>query len=58
MPAEQAARGENKVAHCNDESYAEASFYIGLIRWQQSNYEQALGSAAAAGGGPEADKRL
>src|SRR5688500_18686160 len=38
-----AARGENKVSHCNDESYAEASFYIGLIRWQQNNYEQAHG---------------
>ncbi len=36
------ARGEHKVSHCNDESYAEASFYIGLIRWQQNNYEQAL----------------
>jgi tetratricopeptide (TPR) repeat protein len=37
-----AARTENKVSQCNDESYAEASFYIGLIRWQQGNYEQAL----------------
>ncbi len=37
-----AARSENKVSQCNDESYAEASFYIGLIRWQQENYEQAL----------------
>ena len=37
-----AARTENKVSHCNDESYAESSFYIGLIRWQQGNYEQAL----------------
>ena len=37
-----AARSENRVSHCNDESYAEASFYIGLIRWQQENYEQAL----------------
>jgi tetratricopeptide (TPR) repeat protein len=37
------AKNENKIAHCNDESFAEASFYIGLIKWQQSNYEQALG---------------
>ncbi len=37
-----AARTESKVSHCNDESYAESSFYIGLIRWQQDNYEQAL----------------
>lgn len=36
------ARNENKIGHCNDESFAEASFYIGLIKWQQSNYEQAL----------------
>ena len=36
------AKNENKIAHCNDESFAEASFYIGLIKWQQSNYEQAL----------------
>lgn len=38
-----AAKGENKIVQCNDESYAEASFYIGLIQWQQNNYEQALG---------------
>ena len=37
------AKNENKMAQCNDESFAEASFYIGLIKWQQSNYEQALG---------------
>ena len=36
------AKNDNKLAQCNDESYAEASFYIGLIKWQQSNYEQAL----------------
>lgn len=36
------ARNENKISQCTDESYAEASFYIGLIRWQQNNYEQAL----------------
>jgi len=29
-------------AQCNDESFAEASFYIGVIRWEQGNYEQAL----------------
>jgi tetratricopeptide (TPR) repeat protein len=37
------AKGENRIVQCNDESFAEASFYIGLIRWQQGNYEQALG---------------
>lgn len=37
-----AAKTENKVSQCNDESYAESSFYIGLIRWQQDDYEQAL----------------
>jgi tetratricopeptide (TPR) repeat protein len=36
------AKNDNKIAQCNDESFAEASFYIGLIKWQQSNYEQAL----------------
>ena len=36
------ARGDNRIAQCSDESYAEASFYIGVIRWEQSNYEQAL----------------
>lgn len=36
------AKNENKISQCNDESFAEASFYIGLIKWQQSNYEQAL----------------
>ena len=36
------AKNDNRLAQCNDESYAEASFYIGLIKWQQSNYEQAL----------------
>lgn len=38
-----AAKGENKVAQCNDENFAESSFYIGLIRLQQNNYDQALG---------------
>ena len=37
------AKNENRVANCNDESFAEASFYIGLIQWQQGNYEPALG---------------
>lgn len=36
------AKNDGKLAQCNDESFAEASFYIGLIKWQQSNYEQAL----------------
>ena len=36
------AKSDNKIAFCNDESYAEASFYIGLIQWRQKNYEQAL----------------
>ena len=37
------AKNENKISRCNDESYAESSFYIGLIQWQQGNYESALG---------------
>lgn len=36
------AKAENKPAQCGDERYAEASFYIGLIFWQQGNYESAL----------------
>lgn len=36
------AKAENKPAQCNDENYAEASFYIGLIFWQQGNFERAL----------------
>jgi tetratricopeptide (TPR) repeat protein/TolB-like protein len=36
------ARADKKPAHCSDETYAEASFYIGLIFWQQNNYESAL----------------
>lgn len=36
------ARNENKISQCNDEGYAEASFYIGLIKWQQHDFEQAL----------------
>lgn len=36
------AKSENKPPLCNDEGFAEASFYIGLIHWQQGNFEQAL----------------
>lgn len=38
----EAAKTENRVSQCNDESYAESSFYIGLIFWQQGRYETAL----------------
>ncbi|MGB7068456.1 MAG: tetratricopeptide repeat protein [Pyrinomonadaceae bacterium] len=36
------AKAENKPARCSDERFAEASFYIGLIHWQQGNFEPAL----------------
>jgi len=36
------AKSESKVAVCDDDRYAEASFYIGLIHWHQGNYEPAL----------------
>ena len=36
------AKADNKAAQCGDEGFAEASFYIGLILWQQGNYETAL----------------
>ncbi len=36
------AKADNKAAQCGDEGFAEASFYIGLILWQQGNYESAL----------------
>lgn len=36
------AKQDNKPARCGDEGFAEASFYIGLIQWQQGNYEPAL----------------
>jgi tetratricopeptide (TPR) repeat protein len=36
------AKADNRPAQCSDESYAEASFYIGLTFWQQGNYESAL----------------
>lgn len=37
-----AAKVASKASYCSDESFAESSFYIGLIRWQQNNYEQAM----------------
>lgn len=36
------AAADKKPAQCGDEGFAEASFYIGLIFWQQGNYEMAL----------------
>ena len=36
------ARSENKPLNCNDVAFAEASFYIGVIFWQQGNYESAI----------------
>jgi tetratricopeptide (TPR) repeat protein len=36
------ARAENKPVQCNDVSFAEASFYIGVIFWQQGNFDGAL----------------
>ncbi len=36
------AKAENKPVQCNDVAFAEASFYIGVIFWQQANYESAL----------------
>jgi tetratricopeptide (TPR) repeat protein len=36
------AQADKKPASCNDGAYAESSFYIGLIFWQQGNYETAL----------------
>jgi tetratricopeptide (TPR) repeat protein len=38
----QANAGSPGILNCDDESYAEASFYIGLIQWQQGNLEQAM----------------
>jgi tetratricopeptide (TPR) repeat protein len=37
------AAASNRPSLCNDESFAEASFYIGSIHWQRGNHEQALG---------------
>lgn len=36
------ARAENKAAHCGDEGFAEASFYLGLTLWQRGSFELAL----------------
>jgi len=36
------AKKEAKPPQCKDNIYAEATFYAGLIYWQQQNYEQAL----------------
>jgi tetratricopeptide (TPR) repeat protein len=36
------AKADNKSAQCDDDGFAEASFYTGLILWQQGNYESAL----------------
>jgi tetratricopeptide (TPR) repeat protein/TolB-like protein len=36
------AKADNKPMRCSDEGFAEASFYIGLLRWQQGNFEQAM----------------
>ncbi|HEX3101103.1 MAG TPA: tetratricopeptide repeat protein, partial [Pyrinomonadaceae bacterium] len=36
------AKADKKPAQCNDDSFAEASFYIGLIFLQQGNFESAV----------------
>lgn len=36
------AKNEKKPAQCNDEAFAEASFYIGLMFLQQGNFESAM----------------
>ncbi len=36
------AKADKKPAQCSDESFAEASFYIGLLFLQQGNFESAL----------------
>ena len=36
------AKGENRAPQCNDDVYAEASFYIGLVHLQQFNFERAM----------------
>jgi tetratricopeptide (TPR) repeat protein len=36
------AKADKKPAQCSDESFAEASFYIGLIFLQQGNFESAM----------------
>ena len=42
LKCKEKAKADNKPSRCSDESFAEASFYIGLIHWQQGNYEPAL----------------
>lgn len=42
LQCKEKAKAENKPTRCNDEGFAEASFYIGLIQWQQGNFEPAL----------------
>lgn len=36
------AKAETRPSNCSEEMYAEASFYIGILQWQQGNYESAL----------------
>ena len=36
------AKNENRASQCNDDIYAEASFYIGLVHLQQFNFERAM----------------
>ncbi|MBP7475542.1 MAG: tetratricopeptide repeat protein [Pyrinomonadaceae bacterium] len=36
------AKADKKPAQCSDESFAEASFYIGLLYLQQGNFESAI----------------
>lgn len=36
------AKNENRIPQCNDDIYAEASFYIGLVHLQQFNFERAM----------------
>lgn len=36
------AKADKKPAQCSDESFAEASFYIGLLFLQQGNFESAI----------------
>jgi len=36
------AKAENRPPQCNDDVYAEASFYIGLVHLQQYNFERSM----------------
>lgn len=36
------AKAENRAPQCNDDVYAEASFYIGLVHLQQYNFERSM----------------